>query len=122
MNKGALQLLQPAMLAAVAVATHVLIVRIQRPITRQLEGIAGAVMRAFGGISDVLRQVFYVGFIALLEPASRWGSNAQAFEDFLDTLGLFAFLVVAVELIRIKALYRIANALEPWPPSAAEAA
>lgn len=122
MGSALVQVLQAVTLAGTAVGVHAAIHRIGRRYTVHLEEVAGPVMRAVAGISELLVALLYVAFIALTEPVGGATSVSAQLESYLDTLALFASLIVVVELIRLRYLHHVAESLEQWPAIPGEAA
>jgi hypothetical protein len=116
------QVLQAVTLAGTALGVRTAIHRIGRRYTAHLEEVAGPVMRAVAGISEILVAVLYGAFIAVTEPVGGGAPVSVQIEGYLDTLALFASLIVVVELIRLRYLHHVAEALEPWPELPAEGA
>lgn len=116
MGRTALQLIEVAVLLAIAGAAHYRIVRARGPFLEDLEGVAGKRVGTVAVVADVLSALVYLAFVAAVVPIE----GPQAFvqfhlEDAFDVVAVAALLVAALELTSLMLIHRVAYSLEPWP-------
>lgn len=128
MRLGTLQLLQVVGMASIACTAHVAVGLLARPYLGRLEEMSGRGIASFAAVSHVLAALIYASFALWSLPTEtafavprrssfRVEADRALIDNLLETLGIFAVLVAIVLMLSLYAIRRVAQRLQPWPPS-----
>ena len=120
MTWTALQGLEVVSFLLLAGCAHLALRRSRRSLIAGLREIAGDLVRDLARVSDVVASLIYVAFAFTSVPMGYFQPTGEEIEAVLDTIGRFALVVAAVEVIGLLLLNRVAHHLDPWPPDSLE--